>query len=84
MTETPVAEATPNETVLNVRQLTAADRCDKCGSQAFVIAVFPGGAELLFCGHHGRSFNEKLQQQAVIVKSYVDQINTTPSPSANV
>lgn len=33
--------------------LTAADRCDRCGAQAYVRVVLPGG-ELLFCAHHAR------------------------------
>lgn len=33
-------------------QLTAADRCDRCGAGARVRAVLPTGGELLFCGHH--------------------------------
>lgn len=32
--------------------LTAADRCDRCGAQAYVRVVLPGGGELLFCAHH--------------------------------
>jgi len=32
--------------------LTAADRCDRCGAQAYVRIVLPGGGELLFCAHH--------------------------------
>jgi hypothetical protein len=35
--------------------LTLADRCDRCGAQAFVRAVLPGGTDLLFCGHHGNA-----------------------------
>jgi hypothetical protein len=79
-------EATPQDTdELKVRRLDASDRCDKgrCGAQAFVIAIFPGGGELLFCGHHGREYDEILKAQAVVVKSYVDEINKQPSPSAN-
>jgi len=36
--------------------LTRADRCDRCGAQAFVRAVLPAadGLQLLFCGHHYR------------------------------
>ena len=34
--------------------LSAADRCDRCGAQAFVRARLHGGGELLFCAHHGR------------------------------
>ena len=31
--------------------LTAHDRCDKCGFQAYFMSVFDFG-ELLFCRHH--------------------------------
>jgi hypothetical protein len=33
--------------------LTALDRCDRCGAQAFVRVEMRSG-ELLFCGHHSR------------------------------
>ena len=47
--------------------LTAADRCDRCGAQAFLRAVLPGGGELLFCAHHARAHEEKLRQVAIDV-----------------
>jgi hypothetical protein len=34
--------------------LTAAERCDRCGAQAYVRATLHAGGELLFCAHHGR------------------------------
>jgi len=34
--------------------LTAVDRCDRCGAQAYVRALLPNGLELLFCAHHNR------------------------------
>lgn len=37
--------------------LTAADRCDRCGAQAYVRVVLASG-ELLFCGHHARAHAE--------------------------
>ena len=40
-------------------ELTAADRCDSCGAQAY-IRVTIGNSELLFCAHHGRRHQEKL------------------------
>jgi Zn ribbon nucleic-acid-binding protein len=43
-------------------ELTAADRCDRCGAAAQVRAVLPSGGELLFCGHHARKHNERLVQ----------------------
>lgn len=33
--------------------LTAADRCDRCGSQAYVKVALKVGGELTFCNHHG-------------------------------
>ena len=40
--------------------LTAADRCDRCASQAYVRATLPSGAELLFCGHHANAHRASL------------------------
>lgn len=42
-------------------ELTEADRCDRCGAQAYVRARLAGGLELLFCGHHGRKHLDKLR-----------------------
>jgi hypothetical protein len=41
--------------------LTALDRCDRCGAQAYVRATLPSGSELLFCAHHAREFDSKLR-----------------------
>lgn len=43
-------------------ELTAADRCDRCGAAAKLRAVLPSGGELLFCGHHGREFEPRLRE----------------------
>lgn len=37
---------------MNDEPLTAYDRCDKCGSQAYVRIVVSLGYDLLLCGHH--------------------------------
>lgn len=52
----------PDATVLDHR-LTAADRCDSCGAQAYIAAEV-NGSELLFCAHHGRKYEEKLRNVA--------------------
>ncbi|MBV0895001.1 hypothetical protein [Microbacterium sp. NC79] len=44
-------------------RLTAADRCDSCGAQAYIAAEV-NGSELLFCAHHGRKYEEKLRAVA--------------------
>lgn len=48
--------------------LTPADRCDRCGAQAYVRAVLPGGGDLLFCAHHGRAFAARLREVAVDIQ----------------
>ncbi|MDN5571651.1 MAG: hypothetical protein L0G22_10445 [Propionibacteriaceae bacterium] len=45
--------------------LTATDRCDRCGAQAYVRVTLPSGGELLFCGHHSRAHSDKLKQVAL-------------------
>ena len=47
---------------LTVEPLTAADRCDRCGAQAYVRVTLPAGSELLFCAHHGREYAPKLRE----------------------
>ncbi len=41
-------------TTLSPSPLTASDRCDRCGAQAYVRVTLTSGGELLFCGHHAR------------------------------
>lgn len=43
-------------------ELTAADRCDRCGARAQVRTILPTGGELLFCGHHAREYEAKLKE----------------------
>jgi hypothetical protein len=45
--------------------LTAVDRCDRCGAQAYVRALLPNGLELLFCAHHTRQYSSALTEIAV-------------------
>ena len=52
--------------------LTAADRCDRCGAQAYVRVVLSSG-DLLFCGHHAKAYEDKLREKAV---DWVDETAT--------
>jgi hypothetical protein len=54
--------------------LTAADRCDRCGAQAYVRVVLAGGAELLFCAHHGRVHGDALRRVATEVQDESDRL----------
>lgn len=58
-------EANVSTTVIEDAALNAADRCDRCGAQAYVRVKMTGGAELFFCGHHSRLHQEKLRQVAL-------------------
>jgi hypothetical protein len=49
--------------------LTAADRCDVCGAQAYIRVSLATG-ELLFCAHHGKANKEKLDP---IAKAWQDE-----------
>jgi hypothetical protein len=58
--------------------LTAADRCDRCGAQAYVRARLNAGGELLFCAHHGREHLPKLREHAEI-HDESDRLHETPA-----
>lgn len=49
-----------------ITDLTALDRCDRCGAAAKAVTEFEAG-ELLFCGHHWRANRSVLIEKA---KSY--------------
>jgi hypothetical protein len=48
--------------------VSPAERCDRCGARAAVRAILPGGADLLFCAHHGRQHAHKLRAMAVEIR----------------
>jgi ribosomal protein S14 len=43
----------------NTNPLTAMDRCDRCGAQAYIRAEL-GSQDMLFCAHHGREHRDAL------------------------
>ena len=47
--------------------LSAADRCDRCGAQAYLKVELLSGGELLFCAHHAREHGEALKAVAANV-----------------
>ena len=49
-------------------RLTAVDRCDRCGAQAYVRVLLPGRLELLFCAHHNRQYSSRLADIAVEIQ----------------
>ena len=59
--------------------LTAADRCDRCGAQAYLRVELASGLELLFCAHHAREHGEKLRQVAVTVTDESHKLGDVPA-----
>lgn len=56
-------------------ELTAQDRCDRCGAQAYVRVVLQSGSELLFCRHHAKAHDEKLRQMAAEIHDQSDKLD---------
>jgi hypothetical protein len=54
-------------------ELTAADRCDRCGAAARVRAVLASGGELLFCQHHAREHESRLREIAAQLQQEQEQ-----------
>lgn len=51
-----------------VNPLTANDRCDSCGAQAYATALMPLSVHpMLFCGHHFAHFEFKLRSSGAIL-----------------
>lgn len=48
-----------------IQTLNANDRCDACGSRAYVSVVI-SGMILLFCAHHYHRFEEKLRSKVLL------------------
>lgn len=76
-----------------VYDLKVADRCDRCGAQAFVVALQDScelNLEVLLCGHHGynckvngKSHVQALEEQGFTVLDFRHRLNEKPSPSAS-
>lgn len=61
-------------TTTAVEELTAADRCDRCGAQAYLRVVLSSG-ELLFCAHHAKAHSDRIKQVALIIHDETGKLN---------
>lgn len=64
MTATETNEPVAADQLSPEAELTAADRCDACGAQAYVRVTLATG-ELLFCSHHANENKAKLEAIAI-------------------
>lgn len=68
------------------REFSFHDRCDRCGFQAYIVAmnrIDNKDRELTFCGHHGRLHGPVLSATGWDIIDFTDRINEKPSVSAN-
>lgn len=63
--------------------LTAVDRCDRCGAQAYLRVELDSGLDLLFCAHHAREHEEKLREIAVSVTDETHKLADPPAVSTD-
>ncbi|MDN7121249.1 hypothetical protein INN71_07570 [Nocardioides sp. ChNu-153] len=62
----------------NSAALTATDRCDRCGAQAYLRVELASGGELLFCAHHARQHGDALRSVASNVQDETHRLQGTP------
>jgi ribosomal protein S14 len=62
--------------------LTAADRCDRCGAQAYVRATMESGFDLMLCAHHFRENESRLREVAASIHDESDRLADVPSTAA--
>jgi hypothetical protein len=69
-------EARPavSTSVIEGAALSASDRCDRCGAQAYVRVTMASGFELYFCAHHSKEHADKLKQVALKIHDESQQI----------
>ena len=71
-------------TTLYDESLTASDRCDRCGAQAYLRVKFESGGELLFCDHHAKAHSDKLKQVALKIHDETGKIVLPARPKTTV
>jgi hypothetical protein len=69
-------------TTPTVSPLTASDRCDRCGAQAYVRVTLLSGSELFFCAHHAREHEPRLREVAVAIYDETRRLDATPAIAA--
>ena len=62
--------------------MNAADRCDRCGAQAFVKVFVVTSGDLQFCAHHFAEHEDALREVAFVVADERAKINARPSLSS--
>ena len=69
-------------TTVDASPMTAQDRCDRCGAQAYVRATMESGFELLFCAHHWHENEARLRQVATSIHDETERLVDVPATAA--
>src|SRR3954447_19579638 len=62
--------------------LTAADRCDRCGAQAYIRATLDSGLDLLFCAHHFHENESRLREVSARIHDESNRLAGVPATAA--
>ena len=81
-TTQPAAPEITDSATDSATPLTAQDRCDRCGAQAYVRATLPNGTALLFCGHHGNAHRPSLLVAGASLHDETDKLLVRRESSA--
>ena len=82
MRGTPAERGADVTTTIAANPLTATDRCDRCGAQAYVRATMESGFDLLLCGHHFRENEARLREIAKAIHDETERLDEVPSTAA--
>ncbi|RNL87413.1 DUF7455 domain-containing protein [Halostreptopolyspora alba] len=69
-------------TLAPTHPLTAADRCDRCGAQAYVRVVLNSGGDLLFCAHHMHEHDDSIRKIAAEVQDETNRLHEAPAAAS--
>jgi hypothetical protein len=69
-------------TAIAASPLTATDRCDRCGAQAYVRATLASGFDLLLCAHHFHENETRLREIGASIQDESDRLANVPATAA--
>jgi hypothetical protein len=69
-------------TTIAASPLTAVDRCDRCGAQAYVRATMGSGFDLLLCAHHFHENESRLREVAASIHDESERLVEVPATAA--
>jgi ribosomal protein S14 len=69
-------------TTVAAEPLTATDRCDRCGAQAYVRATMESGLDLVLCAHHFRENEAALRETASSIHDETTRLADVSSTAA--